>query len=207
VTITDSALVSSAKLSDRYITDRFLPDKAIDLIDEAAAELKMQIESEPTELAKIKRELATIEVEKEALLMEEIEKNRARLDEIEREIADLKERRMALESQFENEKSVFNEIAQVKAKIEELKVQATNSERAGELSKVAEIRYGLIPAEEKRLKELEEKWARMQKEGTLLKNSVDEEMIASIVSRWTGIPVNKMLQSEKDKILNVGTLY
>ncbi|NPA60987.1 MAG: AAA domain-containing protein [Epsilonproteobacteria bacterium] len=206
VTITDSALVSSAKLSDRYITDRFLPDKAIDLIDEAAAELKMQIESEPTELAKIKRELATIEVEKEALLMEEIEKNRARLDEIEREIADLKERRMALESQFENEKSVFNEIAQVKAKIEELKVQATNSERAGELSKVAEIRYGLIPAEEKRLKELEEKWARMQKEGTLLKNSVDEEMIASIVSRWTGIPVNKMLQSEKDKILNVESI-
>jgi len=203
VTIMDSALVAAAKLSDRYITDRFLPDKAIDLIDEAAAELKMQIESEPTELAKIKRELATLEVEKEALLMEESDKNRARLEEIEREIANLKEKKMALESQFENEKAVFNEIAKIKAKIEELKVQANSAERAGELSKVAEIRYGLIPAEEKKLKELEEKWARMQKEGTLLKNSVDEEMIASIISRWTGIPVNKMLQSEKDKILNI----
>jgi len=203
VTIMDSALVSAAKLSDRYITDRFLPDKAIDLIDEAAAELKMQIESEPAELAKTKRELATLEVEKEALLMEENEKNRARLEEIEKEIADLKEKKMALESQFENEKAVFNEIAQVKAKIEELKVKANNAQRDGDLSKVAEIRYGQIPAEEKRLKELEEKWARMQKEGTLLKNSVDEEMIASIISRWTGIPVNKMLQSEKEKILNI----
>ncbi len=135
--------------------------------------------------------------------MEESDKNRARLEEIEREIANLKEKKMALESQFENEKAVFNEIAKIKAKIEELKVQANSAERAGELSKVAEIRYGLIPAEEKKLKELEEKWARMQKEGTLLKNSVDEEMIASIISRWTGIPVNKMLQSEKDKILNI----
>jgi len=114
-----------------------------------------------------------------------------------------KRKRWQLESQFENEKAVFNEIAKIKAKIEELKVQANSAERAGELSKVAEIRYGLIPAEEKKLKELEEKWARMQKEGTLLKNSVDEEMIASIISRWTGIPVNKMLQSEKDKILNI----
>jgi ATP-dependent Clp protease ATP-binding subunit ClpB len=203
VTIMDSALVAAAKLSDRYITDRYLPDKAIDLIDEAAAELKMQIESEPAELAKIKRELSALEVEKEALLMEESDKNKARLEEIEKEIADLKEKKMALESQFENEKAVFNEIAQVKAKIEELKIQAANAERAGDLSKVAEIRYGLIPAEEKKLKELEEKWARMQKEGTLLKNSVDEEMIASIISRWTGIPVNKMLQSEKEKILNI----
>ncbi len=203
VTILDSALVASAKLSDRYITDRFLPDKAIDLIDEAAAELKMQIESEPTELAKTKRELATLQVEKEALLMEEGDKNASRLEEIEKELADLKEKQMSLQSQFDNEKAVFNDIANIKSTIEELKIKASTAQREGDFSKVAEIQHGQIPAKERELKELEAKWSQMQKEGTLLKNSVDEEMIASIVSRWTGIPVNKMLQSEKDKILNV----
>ncbi|NOZ91421.1 MAG: AAA domain-containing protein [Epsilonproteobacteria bacterium] len=203
VTIMDSALIAAAKLSDRYITDRFLPDKAIDLIDEAAAELKMQIESEPTELAKTKRELARLQVEKEALLMEEGDKNASRLEEIEKELADLKEKQMALQSQFENEKAVFNDIAAIKTQIEELKVKAAAAQREGDFSKVAEIQHGQIPELERKLKELQDKWARMQKEGTLLKNSVDEEMIASIVSRWTGIPVNKMLQSEKDKILNV----
>ncbi len=203
VTILDSALVASAKLSDRYITDRFLPDKAIDLIDEAAAELKMQIESEPTELAKTKRLIATLQVEKEALLMEEGDKNANRLEEIEKELANLKEKRMSLESQFENEKAVFNDIAKIKATIEELKIKAATAQREGNLSKVAEIQYGQIPAKERELKELENKWKQMQKDGTLLKNSVDEEMIATIVSRWTGIPVNKMLQSEKEKILNV----
>ncbi len=110
---------------------------------------------------------------------------------------------MSLESQFENEKSVFNDIAEIKATIEELKTKASTAQREGNLSKVAEIQYGQIPAKERELKELEDKWKQMQKDGTLLKNSVDEEMIATIVSRWTGIPVNKMLQSEKDKILNV----
>ncbi len=203
VTITDAALVAAAKLSDRYITDRFLPDKAIDLIDEAAAELKMQIESEPTDLAKTKRELSTLQVEKEALLMEKSDKNSTRLAEIEKELADLEEKKMALQSQFDNEKSVFNEVAEIKSKIEELKIKASAAERDGDFSKVAEIKHGQIPAEEMKLQELEKKWNRMTSEGTLLKNSVDEEMIASIVSRWTGIPVNKMLQSEKDKILNV----
>ncbi len=206
VTILDSALVASAKLSDRYITDRFLPDKAIDLIDEAAAELKMQIESEPTELAKTKRELATLQVEKEALLMEEGDKNANRLEEIEKELADLKEKQMSLQSQFDNEKAVFNDIANIKSTIEELKIKASAAQREGDFSKVAEIQHGQIPAQEGKLKELETKWSKMQKEGTLLKNSVDEEMIASIVSRWTGIPVNKMLQSEKDKILNVESI-
>ncbi|SFV69842.1 ClpB protein [hydrothermal vent metagenome] len=203
VTIQDSALVASAKLSDRYITDRFLPDKAIDLIDEAAAELKMQIESEPTELAKTKRAISTLLVEKEALKMEESEKNSARLDEIERELANLEEKKIALESKFENEKAVFNQIASIKSEIEALKVKALSAEREGDFSKVAEIKHGQIPAKEREVKALEEKWKQMTKEGTLLKNAVDEEMIASIVSRWTGIPVNKMLQSEKDKILNV----
>ncbi len=203
VTITDSALVAAAKLSDRYITDRFLPDKAIDLIDEAAAELKMEIESEPTELAKVKRQLSTLLVEKEALLMEEGDKNSKRLEEIERELADLEEKRASLQSQFETEKQVFNDIATTKAEIESLKNRATIAQREGDFTKVAEIQHGQIPAKEQEVLALEERWREMSQEGTLLKNSVDEEMIASIVSRWTGIPVNKMLQTEKEKILNV----
>jgi len=203
VTITDSALVSAAKLSDRYITDRFLPDKAIDLIDEAAAELKMQIESEPTDLAKAKRALSTLLVEKEALLMEESDKNSSRLAEIERELADLEEEKISLQSQFETEKSVFNDIAKIKSDIESLRIKASGFEREGDFSKVAEITHGAIPVKEQELKALEARWKQMMSEGTLLKNSVDEEMIASIVSRWTGISVNKMLQSEKEKILNV----
>ncbi|HIP42226.1 MAG TPA: AAA family ATPase [Campylobacterales bacterium] len=203
VTITDSALVSAAKLSDRYITDRFLPDKAIDLIDEAAAELKMQIESEPTDLAKTKRELSTLQVEKSALMMEGNDKNSNRLNEIEKELADLEEKKISLQSQFDNEKAVFNEVAEIKSNIEALKIKATSAEREGDFSKVAEIKHGEIPAHEVKLHNLESKWTQMMSEGTLLKNSVDEEMIASIVSRWADIPVNKMMQSEKDKILNV----
>jgi len=203
VTITDAALVAAAKLSDRYITDRFLPDKAIDLIDEAAAELKMQIESEPTDLAKAKRALSTLQVEKEALRMEEGNKNDARLEEIEKELADLEEEKISLQSQFDNEKKVFNDIAKLKSEMESLKTKASLAEREGDFSKVAEITHGQIPAKEQEVDALEARWLSMTKEGTLLKNSVDEEMIASIVSRWTGIAVNKMLQTEKEKILNV----
>jgi ATP-dependent Clp protease ATP-binding subunit ClpB len=206
VTITDAALVAAAKLSDRYITDRFLPDKAIDLIDEAAAELKMQIESEPSDLAKVKREISTLMVEREALKMEEGSKNESRLKEIEKEIADLEERKIALQSQFDTEKAVFNEIAQIKSQIDSLRTQAELAKREGDFSKVAEIEHGLILEQQNKLKALEERWITMMKEGTLLKNSVDEEMIASIVSRWTGISVNKMLQSEKEKILAIESI-
>ncbi len=203
VIITDAALVAAAKLSDRYITDRFLPDKAIDLIDEAAAELKMQIESEPTELSRIKRQIEALQVEREALKMEENDKNAARLEEIAKELADLEEEKRALEAQFEQEKAIFNQIAEIKSTIESLKVQTEQAKREGDFNKAAEIEYGQIPAAQKQLEELEARWAQMRKEGTLLKNSVDEEMIASIISRWTGIPVNKMLQSEKEKILHI----
>ncbi len=206
VTITDAALVAAAKLSDRYITDRFLPDKAIDLIDEAAAELKMQIESEPTDLAKVKREISTLMVEREALKMEEGSKNDSRLEEIEKELADLEERRVALQSKFENEKAVFNDIAQIKSEIESLRTQAEFAKREGDFSRVAEIEHGLILEKQNQLSALEEKWRAMMQEGTLLKNSVDEEMIASIVSRWTGISVNKMLQGEKEKILAIESI-
>ena len=206
VDITDSALVASARLSDRYITDRFLPDKAIDLIDEASAELKMQIESEPTDLSKAKREIVTLQVEKEALKMEESEKNTARLEEIEKELANLEEHRVGLQNQFDTEKEVFNSIAEVKAKIESLRYEAEQTKRAGDFNKSAEIEYGKIPAEQKSLDELEQKWKDMVTNGTLLKNSVDEEMIASIVSRWTGISVSKMLQGEKEKILAIESI-
>jgi len=203
VNITDSALVAAAKLSDRYITDRFLPDKAIDLIDEAAAELKMQIESEPSELSKAKRELSTLMVEKEALKMEDGNKNQKRIDEIERETADLSEKISGLQNQFELEKSVFNDIASAKNEIEALKSRAEIVKREGDFTKAAEIEYGHIPSIQFQINALELKWENMKKDGVLLKNSVDEEMIASIVSKWTGIAVNKMLQSEKDKILNI----
>jgi ATP-dependent Clp protease ATP-binding subunit ClpB len=206
VTINDSALVASAKLSDRYISDRFLPDKAIDLIDEAAAELKMQIESEPKELSRAKRELSTLQVEKEALLMEESDKNATRLEEIEKELANLNEQKVALETQFENEKQVFEDIAKIKSEIESLKNQATQAQREHDFTKSAEIEYGQIPAKEQEIERLEAKWDAMVESGTLLKNSVDEEMIASIVSRWTGIEVSKMLQSQKEKILNIESI-
>jgi len=203
VTINDSALVSAAKLSNRYITDRFLPDKAIDLIDEAAAELKMQIESEPIALSNIKRKIQTINVEKEALKMEESKKNEDRLGEIEKELANLNEEKQSLEARFDNEKHTFNAASELKTKIDELKTKAERAKRESNFEQAASIEYGEIPALEEKIKENEEKWNRMQKEGTLLRNSVDEEAIASIVSRWTGIPVNKMMDSEKQKVLAV----
>ena len=203
VTINDSALVSAAKLSDRYITDRFLPDKAIDLIDEAAAELKMQIESEPTPLSNTKRAIGTLEVEKEALKMEDTASNKTRLEELEKELSDLKEKQRGLEAQFANEKETFNAVSQIKTQIDELKVKAERAKRESRFEEAAQIEYGQIPELEKSIKENEEKWAKMQESGTLLKNFVDEESIASIVSRWMGIPVNKMLSSEKEKILKV----
>ncbi len=203
VQILDSALVAAAKLSSRYITDRYLPDKAIDLIDEAAAELKMQIESEPFELAKVKREIQRLQVEKEALNMELTAKNEERIKEIEKELADLEEKKRQLESQFETEKEIFNKIAEIKQKIEEKRREAEAAKRAADFNKAAEIEYGEIPALEKELEELNAKWNEMQKRGTLLKNAVDEEMIAEIVSKWTGIPVTKMLQSEREKVLHI----
>ena len=203
VSINDSALVAAAKLSNRYISDRFLPDKAIDLIDEAAAELKMQIESEPTILSSIKREIQTLQVEKEALKMEKNQKNEARIKEIEKELANKNEEKQNLEAQFENEKETFNKESILKAKIDELKTKANIAKRESKFEEAAKIEYGEIPEIEKQISENAQKWEIMQKEGTLLRNSVDEDSIASIVSRWTGIPVNKMLDSEKQKVLKV----
>ena len=203
VTINDSALVAAAKLSDRYISDRFLPDKAIDLIDEAAAELKMQIESEPIPLSKIKRQITTLEVEKEALLMDKNSSNKDRLDEINKELADLNEEQKMLEQKFQNEKETFESISMYKAQIESLKTKANIAKRESDFEKAAKIEYGDIPKIEEQIAKANEKWQQMLKEGTLLRNSVDEDAIASIVSRWTGISVSKMLTSEKERILQV----
>ncbi|QQF51738.1 ATP-dependent Clp protease ATP-binding subunit [Campylobacter fetus] len=203
VNITDSALVAAAKLSDRYISGRFLPDKAIDLIDEAAAELKMQIESEPYELSKAKREIETLIVEKEALKMENSDKNSERLNEIEKEVANLNEKKSGLEAKFKNEKAVFNGISEAKKQIESLKNEAELAKRNNAYEKAAEIEYGKIPEASAKIKELEAKWKEMKKGGVLLKNEVDEDMVAGILSKWTGISVKRMLTSEKEKFLQV----
>ncbi|EOA2509201.1 ATP-dependent Clp protease ATP-binding subunit [Campylobacter upsaliensis] len=203
VSITDSALVAAAKLSKRYINDRFLPDKAIDLIDEAAAELKMQIESEPSSLRKVRKELETLEVEKEALKMEQNEANEKRLEEIAKELANLKEEQNALNAQFENEKSVFDSISVKKKEIDMLKNEANLAKNKGEFQKAAELEYGQIPALEKEVLSLEEKWQLLSQKGVLLKNKVDEDLVAGILSKWTGISVQKMLKSEKQKFLEV----
>ena len=203
VSITDSALVAAAKLSKRYIADRFLPDKAIDLIDEAAAELKMQIESEPNSLRKVRKDIETLQVENEALKMENDEKNNKRLEEIAKELANLKEKQSELNSRFENEKAVFNEISSKKKDIDSLKNEASFAKNKGDFQKAAELEYGQIPALEKEVQGLEDKWKKMSEQGVLLKNQVDEDLVASILSKWTGISVQKMLTSEKQKYLQV----
>jgi len=203
VSITDSALVAAARLSDRYIADRFLPDKAIDLIDEAAAELKMQIESEPNVLSSAKRRSSELQVEREALKMEKTPSNEKRLEEIVKELADVEEEVRALESQFATEKEVFEKISTIKNEIESKRREAQLAKNESNFNRAAEIEYGEIPALLEEEKKVNENWDKLQSTGTLLKNSVDEESIASVVSRWTHIPVNKMLQSEKDKILHV----
>lgn len=203
VRINDSALVAAAKLSKRYISDRFLPDKAIDLIDEAAAELKMQIESEPSSLRKVKKDIETLQVENEALKMEQNESNEKRLAEIEKELANLKEKQSELNSRFENEKAVFNSINEKKKEIDSLKNEANLAKSKGEFQRAAEIEYGKIPSLEKELDENDEKWRKMSEAGVLLKNQVDEDLVAGILSKWTGISVQKMLTSEKQKFLQV----
>jgi len=203
VTITDSALVAAAKLSDRYIADRFLPDKAIDLIDEAAAELKMQIESEPKVLSVAKRKSSELQVEREALKMEKTPANEKRLEAITKELADVAEEIRGLSAQFINEKEVFGKISNIKNEIEQKRREAHVAKSNSGFNRAAEIEYGEIPALLQEEKKVNENWEKLQSEGTLLKNSVDEDAIASIVSRWTQIPVSKMLQSEQTKILHV----
>jgi len=206
IVINDSALIAACKLSDRYISDRFLPDKAIDLIDEASAELKMQIESEPAVLSHVKREITTLNVEKEALAMEKSKKNSDRIKLIIKELANLNEKKIELETQFANEKETFDASSKLKIKIDELENKASIAKRESKFELAAKIEYGEIPQLEEQIVENEKRWKRMQEEGTLLRNSVDENSIAQIVSVWTGIPVNKMLSSEKQRVLEIESI-
>ncbi|MDD5341197.1 MAG: ATP-dependent chaperone ClpB [Patescibacteria group bacterium] len=200
VRITDSAITAAADLSQRYITDRFLPDKAVDLIDEATSALRMEIDSMPEELDKMKRKIKQLEIEKAALKNESEKEAKENLKNLNKELNDLKEKSNQLELHWKNEKEIITKIREVKKKIDTLKQEADILERKSELQKVAEIRYGTIPTLEKEIKSLEKKLIVVQKEHKILKEEVTEEDIAAVVSRWTGIPVSKMLQSEMAKL-------
>ncbi len=202
VRINDSALISAADLSERYITDRQLPDKAIDLIDESAARLRMEIDSMPAELDQLEREIRQLEIEREAIKRDE--GNQAeKLDEINKQIADLSDERDQLKTRWKEEKDLIQTVRSAKEKIDELRVEAENLEREGKYDQVAEIRYGEIPDLKEEAEEANAKLEEIQEEGALLKEEVDGEDIAEIVSNWTGIPVSKMLESEREKLLRM----
>ncbi len=203
VRITDAAIIAAVKLSDRYISDRFLPDKAIDLMDEAASALRLEINSLPEELDKMKRTMIKYEIEKRALKKEKDQDSKDRLALLEKDLADLKEKSSALEAKWSNEKEVIGKIHANKKEIDRLKQQAEIEERKGDLQKVAEARYGKIPLLEGEIRNSEKKLAELQKERGILKEEVTEQDIASVVARWTGIPVTKMLQSESGRLVNM----
>jgi ATP-dependent Clp protease ATP-binding subunit ClpB len=203
VRITDSAIVAAVGLSHRYISDRFLPDKAVDLIDEAASALRMQIDSQPQELDALKRDLTKLEIEKRALEKEEDKRAKTRLKEVEKLLAEAKEKASGLEMRWKNEKDAIAAIREGKKKIDKLKQEADIAERKGDLDLTSKIRYGQIPEAEKALKKAEEELKSLQKDHRFLKEEVDEEDVAGVVSKWTGIPVSKMLESEKQKLVHL----
>lgn len=200
VRIKDDAVIASVELSSRYISDRFLPDKAIDLMDEAASKLRLEMDSLPEELDELNRKIMQLEIEREAIRRER-DKDKEIL--LSKEIADLTGERNTLKAQWENEKSIVNNLRQEKENIDKLKFEAEQAEKAGDYGKVAEIRYGKITEAEKHLKDLEVTMKAMQGEHSLLKEEVDSEDIAEVVAKWTGIPVSKMLQSEREKLLTL----
>ena len=200
VRIQDAALVAAAELSHRYITDRFLPDKAIDLIDEAAARLRIEIDSMPEDLDTLERQIRQLEIEREAVKRDGANEKLERINE---EIANLEEERQELRARWQKEKDLILKIQKSKEEIEALRVEADNLERSGEYGRVAEIRYGRIPTLEQEIQEAQSALATIQEKGSLLKEEIDEEDIAEIVSRWTGIPVARMLESERQKLLKL----
>jgi ATP-dependent Clp protease ATP-binding subunit ClpB len=205
IRITDEALVAAAKLSTRYITDRFLPDKAIDLVDEATSALRMQVDSTPEDLEKMKKEIRRLEITKMGLTKGKEAKNSPELTELNKNLEELKEKANQLELHWKNEKAAITKIRESKRKIDELKIQSEIAERRGDdLMRVAEIRYGQIPALEKEVKKNEKELSEIQKNGqSILKEEVDEEDIAKVVARWTGIPLSKMLESETQKLTHL----
>lgn len=203
VRIKDSALVAAATLSHRYISDRFMPDKAIDLIDEAASKLRMEIDSMPTELDEVERKIIQLEIEKEALKKETDAESKKRIEKLERNLSGLKEDGSALRLQWENEKKVIKEIQDLNAKIDQARVDEQIAQRNGDLEKVAEIRYSLLRNYEKDLREMHKRLLDIQKDRCLLKEEVDTDDIAEVVSKWTGIPVSRMMEGEKEKLIRM----
>ena len=200
VRIKDDAIIAAVQLSTRYITDRFLPDKAIDLMDEAAARLRLQIDSVPESLDEVSRRIKQLEIEREAIKREN---DKGKLEQLNKEIADLKDEETKQKAQWQSEKEQINKIQQNKIDIENLKFEAETAEREGDYGKVAEIRYGKIKQKEEEIREVQEKLKTMQGASAMIKEEVDSEDIADVVSRWTGIPVSKMMQSEKEKLLHL----
>jgi ATP-dependent Clp protease ATP-binding subunit ClpB len=203
VRIKDAAILAAATLSNRYISDRFLPDKAIDLIDEAAASLRMQIDSLPVEIDEIERRIMQLEIERQALLKESDAHSKERRKQIEKELAALKEDSSARKARWQAEKEAIGKIRKLKEQIEQLKAEEQKYERAGELAKVAEIRYGKISAAERDLQKAQERFSAVQKDAPMLKEEVDEEDIAKLVSKWTGIPTGRLLEGEAQKLVHM----
>jgi ATP-dependent Clp protease ATP-binding subunit ClpB len=200
VRIKDDAVIAAVELSNRYISDRFLPDKAIDLMDEAASKLRIEIDSLPEELDELNRKIMQLEIEREAIRRE---KDKEKESQLSKDISELSDKRNDLKAKWENEKSVIKAIREEKEKIDHLKVEAEQAERSGDYGRVAEIRYGKVGESERKLDELKKKLTEMQGNGSLLKEEVDAEDIADVVAKWTGIPVSKMLQSEREKLLHL----
>ena len=204
VRIKDSALIAAATLSDRYITQRFLPDKAVDLVDEAASRLKIELDSMPMELDHLERSITQFEMERQALEKEDDEASVQRLSSVERQMAEVKEKAVALRAQWQNEKKIINESRSLQAQIEVLKNQLERAQREGNLSKASEIQYGSLPNAESELESFGESLDEIQGQGTkLLKEEVTEEDVASVVAAWTGIPVNRLKEGEKEKLLSI----
>jgi len=203
VRIKDSALIAAATLSERYITDRFLPDKAIDLIDEAAAHLRIEIDSLPAEIDEIERRIIQLEIEREALKKDKDKAARERLERIEKDLANLKEEADSLKSHWQAEKEAISSLSSIKEQIEQAKTEAEAAQRAGDLNKSAELRYGRIPELEKELAEVNQRLAEAQEHKAMLKEEVEDEDIAEIVARWTGVPVSKLMEGERDKLLRM----
>ncbi|MDQ3041687.1 MAG: ATP-dependent chaperone ClpB [Acidobacteriota bacterium] len=203
VRIKDSAIVAAATLSNRYITDRFLPDKAIDLIDEAASKLRIEIDSLPQEIDELEREILQLEIEKQALSRETDEKSKSRLTDIEKRIADLQEKSGGMKAKWQSEKDEIEKMRGAKEKLEEAKLQLEQAGNSGDLSRAAELQYGEIPTLEKQLEDEQARLAELQTDGVFLKEEVDEEDVADVVAKWTGVPVSKMLEGEMQKLVTM----
>jgi len=203
VRIKDAAIVAAATLSHRYITDRFLPDKAIDLIDEAASRIRIEIDSLPQEIDVLEREILQLEIERQALTRETDEKSKSRLDDIEKRIADLNEKSSAMKAKWQSEKEEIEKMREAKEQLEQAKLELEQARQAGDLTKAAEIQYGRIPEIEKLLEAEQTRLQDLQKDGVFLKEEVDEEDVAEVVAKWTGVPVSKMLEGEMQKLIQM----